>query len=153
MRRLCYPGGIGLSEVSNRPIPAKLDTTCSHPKDTTLLEVTSSQGLTLDPRKVATLAAGSRWVVEAHKVKGHKVVRETLETMNIGFTERQREDASLPSTITTAPLTAEQAEAFWDAIRVEDAPRFQVVASDLDPDIATPEPPDLDGLLDDLLAA
>ena len=117
-------------------------------------KVTSSQGLTLDPRKVATLAAGSRWVVEAHKVKGHKTVRETLETMNIGFTERQREDTSLPSTITTAPLTAEQAEAFWNAIRVEeDEPRFQVVKSDPNPDIAIPEPPDLDGLLDDILAA
>ncbi len=116
-------------------------------------KVTSSQGLTLDPRKVATLAAGSRWVVEAHKVKGHKAVRETLETMKIGFTERQREDTSLPSTITTVPMTAEQAEAFWNAIRVEDEPRFRVVGSAPDADIVIPEPPDLEGLLDDLLAA
>ncbi|MCP3911629.1 MAG: hypothetical protein GY713_11810 [Actinomycetia bacterium] len=114
-------------------------------------KVTSSQRLTLDPRMIASLAAGSRWVVEAHKVKGHKEVRETLERLAIGFVERQREDTSLPSTITTVPLTAEQAEALWVAIRVEEEPRFRVV--DPDPDIAIPRPPDLDSLLDDILAA
>ena len=56
-------------------------------------------------------------MVEAHKVKSHKVVCETLEeTMKIGFTERQREDSSLPSTITAAPLTAEQAEATFKPV-------------------------------------
>lgn len=108
--------------------------------------ITSSEGLTLDPRKVASLAAGSLWVVEAEKVKGGQEVRETLERMAIPFVERPGEDSSLPPTLTTVPLTAEQAEALWAAIRVEDEPVFRVS------DRGVPNQEVLDDLLDDILA-